>query len=140
MEEKSVGIKGRIEDMGLADIIQVLHNERKSVGIHLGSERGYGSVFMQEGELVHAAYRDVSGKEALARLLGWEDGDFEVDQDEVAPDVTLNEPIEALLLDAMKEIDESRGRGAEYRGYGEDTESAKLISTLLELGILERKG
>ena len=134
-----MSIKGRIEDMGLDDVIQVLHNEKKTVGIHLGSELGYGGVFMKDGEIVHASYRDYMGKEALWQLLGWEDGDFEVDQDEVAPEVTIDDSVEFLLMEAMKQIDEARGGGSEYRGYGEDKESMKLIDRLIESGILEKK-
>ena len=135
-----MGIKGRIEDMGLADIIQVLHNEHKTVGIHLASERGYGGVFLLDGELVHAAYRDIIGKDALWRLLSWDDGDFEVDQDEAAPEISIDEPLESLLLDSMRQIDESGVKSVERKSYDVDTESTKFLNTLLEMGILEKKG
>ncbi|MBI2399669.1 MAG: DUF4388 domain-containing protein [Deltaproteobacteria bacterium] len=37
-----MGVKGRLKDMSLVDIIQIFNAERKTVAVHLGSELGYG--------------------------------------------------------------------------------------------------
>jgi hypothetical protein len=133
-----MSIKGRLKDMSLVDIIQVFNAERRTVGIHLGSDMGYGQVYMREGELVHSSYRDLFGAEALWQLLVWEDGDFEVVQKEAAPAETITDPVEALMLEGMRRIDESRRKGIEPKGYSADTESSGLIEKLLELGIIEK--
>ena len=63
-----VGVKGRLKDMSLVDVVQIFNAERRTVAVHLGSEMGYGRVYLKEGEIVHAAYREFTGVEALYQL------------------------------------------------------------------------
>lgn len=134
-----MGVKGRLKDMGLVDIIQIFNAERKTVGIHLGSEMGYGKVFIKKGNLVHASYREFTGPEAFYMLLAWKDGEFEVEPDAAPPEVTINEPPEALILEGLRRLDEAvRGKGGDTGAYVGDLESIRLINRLLDLGILEK--
>jgi hypothetical protein len=126
-------IEGRIEDMNLVYIVQILHAEKRTVGIHLSSERGFGSVYARDGELVHASYRDLSGIEALWNLFGWEDGDFEVVENESNTKQTISKPFEELMLEGMRNIE-----GESNKVHAIDIESLRLIKRLLELGILEK--
>ncbi len=134
-----MGVKGRLKDMGLVDIIQIFNAERKTVAIHLGSEMGYGKVFIKKGSLVHASYREFTGPEAFYMLLAWKDGEFEVEPDAAPPEVTINEPPEALILEGLRRLDEAaRGKGGDTGAYVGDLESIRLINRLLDLGILEK--
>lgn len=134
-----MGVKGRLKDMGLVDIIQIFNAERKTVAIHLGSEMGYGRVYMQNGNVVHAVHREFTGAEAFYMLLAWKDGEFEVEPDAAIPEKSINESPEGLILEGLRRLDESRGRGMGEGGYiGGDMDSIKLINRLLELGILEK--
>lgn len=134
-----MGVKGRLKDMGLVDIIQIFNAERKTVAIHLGSEMGYGRVYMLNGNIVHAVHREFTGPEAFYMLLAWKDGEFEVEPDATVPERSINESPEGLILEGLRRLDESRGRGVAEGGYiGGDMESIRLINRLLELGILEK--
>lgn len=134
-----MGIKGRLKDMGLIDIFQIFNAERKTVAIHLGSDLGYGRVYMENGKITHAVYRDLNGTDALYQLLAWKDGEFEVEPEATPPVCTITESAEGLILEGLRRIDEAaRGKGAEPRGYVGDRESAMLINRLLELKILEK--
>ncbi|MBI1911794.1 MAG: DUF4388 domain-containing protein [Deltaproteobacteria bacterium] len=134
-----MGVKGRLKDMGLVDIIQIFNAERKTVAIHLGSEMGYGRVYIKNGNIVHASYREFTGPEAFFSLLAWKDGEFEVEPDANPPDKSINQPAEALILEGLRRLDEaSRGKGGEAGEYVGDLESIRLINRLLELGILEK--
>ena len=134
-----MGVKGRLKDMGLVDIIQIFNAERKTVAIHLGSEMGYGRVYIQNGNIVHAVYREFTGAEAFYMLLAWKDGEFEVEPDAPVPEKSINESPEGLILEGLRRLDESRGRGMSEGGYiGGDMDSIKLINRLLDLGILEK--
>lgn len=133
-----MGVKGRLKDMGLIDIIQIFNAERKTVAVHLGSEMGYGRVYIKDGSIIHAAYRDFTGPEAFYQLLSWKDGEFEVEPEAQAPEVTISDPPEALMLEGLRRLDEaSRGKSEGGRYVG-DIESIRLINRLLELGILEK--
>jgi len=133
-----MGVKGRLKDMGLVDIIQIFNAERKTVAVHLGSELGYGRVYIKDGGVVHAAYREFTGPEAFFQLLAWHDGEFEVEPDALSPERTINESPEGLILEGLRRLDEARGKGRETGGNVGDLESIRLMNRLIELGILEK--
>jgi hypothetical protein len=133
-----MGVKGRLKDMSLVDIIQIFNAERKTVAVHLGSELGYGRVFIQDGAIVHAAYREFTGPDAFFQLLAWHDGEFEVEPEAAAPERTINESPEGLILEGLRRLDEARGKGRDAGGNVGDLESIRLMNRLIELGIIEK--
>ena len=133
-----MGVKGRLKDMGLSDVLHILNAERRSVGLHLGSDKGFGQIYLKHGDVVHAAYRDLAGVDAFKELLGWTDGDFDVEPGEPAPEETISpvyEDLNWLIRESVRSLESSPLKGADYTG---DMESAKLFTRLLEMGILER--
>ncbi len=133
-----MGVKGRLKDMSLVDIIQIFATERKTVGIHVGSEMGYGCVYLKNGYIIHATYREFTGPSALFQLLAWKDGEFEVEIDAVTDERTIDKPAEAIILEGLRLLDESRAKGGEKGVYAGDMESIRLINKLLDLGVLEK--
>jgi hypothetical protein len=133
-----MGVKGRLKDMSLVDIIQIFNAERKTVAVHLGSELGYGRVYIKDGAIVHAAYREFTGPDAFFQLLAWHDGEFEVEPDAAAPERTINESPEGLILEGLRRLDEARGKGRDAGGNVGDLESIRLMNRLIELGIIEK--
>ncbi len=133
-----MGVKGRLKDMSLVDVVQIFNAENKTAAIHLGSEMGYARVYICEGRIVHAVYREFTGTDALFQLLGWKDGEFEVEPGALAPEKTIDAPTEALLLEGMRRLDEANVKGESSDSYVGDLESIRLINSLLEQGILEK--
>ncbi|MBE7414907.1 MAG: DUF4388 domain-containing protein [Deltaproteobacteria bacterium] len=133
-----MGVKGRLKDMSLVDIIQIFNAERKTVAIHLGSELGYGRVYLKDGQVVHAVYRDTIGADGFFQLLAWKDGEFEVEPDAVTHDRTINESSEGLILEGLRRLDETRGKDLRAGGNVGDLESIRLMNRLIELEILEK--
>ncbi|MBI5287200.1 MAG: DUF4388 domain-containing protein [Deltaproteobacteria bacterium] len=133
-----MSVRGRLKDMSLVDIIQVFSADRKSMTIHLSSDSGYGRVFMNDGKVVHASYREFSGAEAVYQLLAWKDGEFEVEQGVAPVEQTIADSTQFLMLEGLKRLDELKNQGRETRDHAGDMESIRLVNTLLELGILER--
>ncbi len=134
-----MGVKGRLKDMGLVDIVQIVNAERKTAAIHLGSDLGYGRVYVEDGNIVHATYREFTGTDALYQLLAWKDGEFELAPDTLPPEHTIDAPPEQLLMEGMRRMDESNAEaGADTGNYVGDLESIRLIKSLLEQGILEK--
>lgn len=135
------GIKGRLKDMGLVDIIQVLSMGRKTAAVNIGSEQGAGMIFVEDGNVVHAKFRELSGEDAAYNLLAWKDGEFSVEMD-VKPEArTISANVEHILLEGMKRLDETKQGGFDKErlsGVGEK-ESIQLIKSLIEMGILTKK-
>ena len=134
-----MGVKGRLRDMSLIDVIQIFNAERRTAAIHLGGELGYGTVYMHGGNITHASHRDLKGADAFYQLLAWQDGEFEVETDIEAGERTINEPPDAIILEGLRRLDESsRGKGSQAATYTGDMESIRLINRLIELKILEK--
>ncbi|MBI3399283.1 MAG: DUF4388 domain-containing protein [Deltaproteobacteria bacterium] len=135
------GIKGRLRDVTLVDIIQILHLSRKSGAINMGSEQGTGKVVVENGNVVHAWFKELSGEEAFYNLLLWRDGEFVVEMDVKPQERTISQNVEALLLEGMRRMDEAKkGRLDKGRLFDiKDRESLYLIKRLIELGILNKK-
>lgn len=134
-----MSIKGRLKDMGLVDIIQIFHMQCKTAAIRVGSDRGFGMVYIKDGKVVHASYRDLSGEDAFYHLIGWGDGEFDVETNVASPDTSIDTNVEQLLLEGAKRLDEGRDNTMDMRGTPEeDIESAQLVTNLVEMGILER--
>ena len=135
------GVKGRLKDMSMPDIIQTLYMGRRTAAVNIGSEEGAGKVFVENGNIVHAGFRELSGENALYHLLSWKDGEFEVEMDVKTQEKTISANVEHLLLEGMKRLDEANKGGLDKErlfGVGEK-ESIHLIKRLIELGILKKR-
>ena len=94
---------GILHGLDLIDLLQVLHQSRRSVLIRAAG--GAHGIYMREGEIVHAAAPPLSGRTALRAILGLTSGG--IDSAPLPPcEQTIQMPFEALLLDALRENDE----------------------------------
>jgi len=133
-----VAVRGRLKDMHLVHIINILRIERKTAVVYLSSDRGYGRLYLQEGAIVHASCRNLSGEDAFYHILTWDDGEFEIEPGAPIPAHTIHIDIQNLLLEGIRRMDESSASSQETDGYKDDLESSELVEKLLQAGILER--
>lgn len=103
------GIKGEIKDMGLASLLQSLglSSQEGTVTVINGNQEGY--IAFSQGSLVATRVGRVTGPKALVRLLAWTQGRFEF-YARIDSQIVRDPPVhlEAAVLDAVREIDESR--------------------------------
>lgn len=102
-------IQGPIEEMGLASLLQSFATgaPRGTLTVCRGSEEG--RVTFEGGRLLAARLGAATGAKALARLMQWEEGQFEFHahlDDEERDDPVL--PLEVALLEAARQVDELR--------------------------------
>ncbi len=94
------------------DLMQTLSQSLKSVRIDLqrpGGERAV--VFLDRGQLVHAACGTLRGAEAVYRVIAWEDdGAFAVEPESEFPAPNIGLPLESILMEGCRLLDESRIR------------------------------
>ena len=63
---------------------------------------------MRQGVLVHATCGSATGPEAVYRLIAWQDdGEYVVEPETDFPKTTITEPIEKILMDGCRILDES---------------------------------
>ena len=93
------------------DLVQRLHHGLKSVRIELSrpSTGEEAVLFLDGGRPVHAASGDQVGSEVIYRVMAWrDDGEFTVHAESDIPPPTLREPLEALLMEGRRRLDEGR--------------------------------
>ncbi len=109
-----VGLSGTIEDVPMAELVQLMCATRRTAEVelrHLG--RYLGSMGFAEGRAISAVTVDgVGGVEAFYALAGLEVGAFAVRYNRRATDENLTGDTLFLLLESARRIDEAR-RGAE---------------------------
>ena len=103
------GISGEIEELGMAGLLQSfgVSTHEGTLTVINGSQEGY--IAFSQGALVATRSGKVTGKKALVRLLRWTTGQFEFHS--LIDNQIVREPpehLEGAILDALREIDESR--------------------------------
>jgi hypothetical protein len=105
-------MSGSIEEIPLPDLLQLLSTSRKSgvLSIHRGN--AFGRIYLRKGQIYFATLDDafdIQPRKALFRILTWSGGTFELDPpDDKAVLEELKESTEALLMEGMRQLDETR--------------------------------
>ena len=100
-----------LEAFSFLDLVQRLQHGLKSVRIELSrpSTGEEAVLFLDGGRPVHAASGDQVGPEVIYRVMAWgDDGEFTVHAESDIPPPTLREPLEALLMEGRRRLDEGR--------------------------------
>lgn len=133
-----MAVKGKLSDMSLASLISVNCNEMNQASLLLYREDKEGSIFLTDGNVVHAVLDSFIGKEAVYEMLTWEDGEFELKKNVEPPERTITAGWSSLLLEGMHRIDENaaeledlNGLDKQYEKKEKDEMSAKKRSEVL---------
>jgi CheY-like chemotaxis protein len=104
-------LEGKLAQLGLADLLQLFHMNRKTGAIELtrrgpdGAEER-GLVAVTDGNVVDARCGSVEGEKAFHRLLGWRTGGFAYTRARPGGAARIHTPTRALLLEGMRQLDE----------------------------------
>lgn len=99
-------VSGDLSFTALADIIQLYASRGAVAAIRLRSTRGPklgGVLYVEGGELVHAEVAEFVGVLAVRQALEMRDGRFSVEPGVRAPQRTIHEPLQNVLLQAQPE-------------------------------------
>ena len=108
-------VTGSIAELALPDLLQLFSQSKKSGVLVVRTDHEIGKIFLDKGAVVFAAINDnfdVSPLKSFYRVLTWQQGTFEMQPPE---EREFLEPIElsteALLMEAMRQMDEVRRLG-----------------------------
>jgi pSer/pThr/pTyr-binding forkhead associated (FHA) protein len=114
-QEKRAGgrsaVQGRLEEVPLVDLLQLLSTSKKTGAIVINGYRG-GRVHLRAGKVVSAvidADPTLPPRKALFRMVSWAQGGFEfVPQEGDLPPMPdeISEGTEQLVMEAMHQVDE----------------------------------
>ena len=135
----SEGFQGVLRRVGLSDVIQMECLARNSSILEIYNQHVIGRIYIEDGQLVHAAGGDLVGEQALQKLLSLPGGSFELAQFEAPPQLTLSGPWEFLLMEAARVRDEMAANGPapgievdpQTLTASTDTSAARLEETLI---------
>jgi pSer/pThr/pTyr-binding forkhead associated (FHA) protein len=106
---KTSSMTGKIEEIPLPDLLQLFHTSKKNGVLVITNERE-GKIYLRQGRVYYAVIdenHNLGPQKSFNRIITWEVGDFELrpaDNQEFM--VELDSSTEALLMDALRQLDE----------------------------------
>jgi CheY-like chemotaxis protein len=101
-------IQGRLEELGIADLMQSIEMGQKSCRLTLRRDGETCEMFFKGGQCKHARLGKIEGEDAVYPAVHWTDGDFEIDFNASPTDrTTITRSTTGLLMEAMRLLDEA---------------------------------
>jgi hypothetical protein len=102
-----MSLKGSIESINLADIMQLVSNSKQSGRFVMTKNSGdKGYIYIQRGDIVHAEVEQFLGEDAVFTLISWDKGEFVFEDGDFAVDKSISRSVTSLLMEAARRIDE----------------------------------
>jgi pSer/pThr/pTyr-binding forkhead associated (FHA) protein len=106
-------MSGSLEEVPVPDLLQLFSTSKRTGVLHIRSSLGYGKIHLRNGGVFYASIdddHDLGPMKALCRIVGWEDGQFEFgrQEEEASFVLELEDSTEALLMEALRQLDEFR--------------------------------
>jgi uncharacterized protein YjbI with pentapeptide repeats len=103
---KPSGFSGSIHKTHLSDLVQVASLSRADLLVRVESEGRQGNIHVRSGRVCHAQAGGLAGEAALFEILNWENGSFETLPSSGEVTVSIEKPLEHLLIESMRHRDE----------------------------------
>ncbi len=100
-------IQGRLEEMGIIDLMQSLEMGQKSCQLTVRRSGEQCELFFVNGQCKHARLGPVEGDPVVYQVVTWADGEFEIDFNAISDRTTTTRSTTGLLMEAMRLLDEA---------------------------------
>lgn len=99
-------LTGEINDLSLSELIEVFCNRRKAGCLTVKYPQGTAQFYLKPGAIVHAAFEDLKGVEAVHYALTLPNASFSFQAELEAPEQSIDQPWTSVVLDGLRKIDE----------------------------------
>jgi hypothetical protein len=99
-------LTGEINDLSLSELIEVFCNRRKTGRLTVEYPQGTAQFYLKPGAIVHAAFEDLNGVEAVHYALTLPNASFSFESGVEAPECSIEQPWTSVVLDGLRKIDE----------------------------------
>lgn len=106
-------IQGRLEEMGVAELMQSMDMGQKSCRLTLTRAGESCEMYFASGQCKDAKIGAIEGDEAVFQAITWADGEFEIDFAGTCDRTTTTRSTTGLLMEAMRLIDEANANKVE---------------------------
>ncbi|NOK06224.1 MULTISPECIES: DUF4388 domain-containing protein [Myxococcus] len=107
---KASSMTGKIEEIPLPDLLQLFHTSKKNGVLVVQRSDQEGRIYLRQGRVYYAVIgenHNLGPQKSFNRIITWEEGDFELRPAENQEFmVELDSSTEALLMDALRQLDE----------------------------------
>jgi len=100
------GVEGNLQEVSLVDLLQIFSLNRRTGILTLVHDDEKGTVYLNNGEVISTVHGEINGEKALYRILRWNDGTFHYTPDQFTVSRNIARPIDALLMEGMRQLDE----------------------------------
>jgi len=121
-QQDGSGFAGTLRNIQITDIIQMCCLAGASLSIRVTQDNEQGTIYIEDGEIVHAECGTLAGIEAFFTILGWPSGQFETMESPPTAAPTIKEPCQFLLMEAARQADER-----ELKDEGQESEEEELV-------------
>lgn len=101
-----MALQGSLEDIHLSDLIQLVGVAGKTGRFVLKRDDEIGSVYIDNGNIVHAESGGRKGENAFYYLSTWDRGEFNFEANVKAPEQSIVKSYSNLLMEAARRMDE----------------------------------
>lgn len=102
-------IQGRLEEMSMIDLLQSLEMGQKSCRLLVRKGKDRGELFFAAGQCRDAKIENLTGDDAVFKVVLWTEGEFEIDFNaaNASSATTTTRSTTGLLMEAMRLLDEA---------------------------------
>ena len=102
-------LRGTLESISLTDVVQLLHVNRKTGMLQVGTGKLSGVLYFSQGEVIHAESHSARGEMAAFEILEWVSGQFEFLTTQIQVPTTIRRTVPDMLMDSAR-LQDSRKR------------------------------
>jgi CheY-like chemotaxis protein len=106
-------IQGRLEEMGVTELMQSMEMGQKSCRLTLTHAGERCEMYFAAGQCKDAKVGATEGDEAVFQAVGWTEGEFEIDFAGTTERNTTTRSTTGLLMEAMRLMDEANANKVE---------------------------
>ena len=103
-------IQGRLEEMGVAELMQSLEMGQKSCRLVLRHSGRQAELFFTSGQCSDGRLENLEGDNVVFEAVNWLDGEFEIEFGVTSDRSTTTRSTTGLLMEAMRLMDEANAK------------------------------
>ncbi len=111
-------LRGSLAQMNVIDLLQSLELGRKSCSLTLTANGDRCEMFFTDGQITHAADGQLTGDDAVYKVLTWTNGNFTIDFAARSTEQSITRSTQGLLMEGLRLLDEAN-RDSEGSVLGE---------------------
>ena len=133
------GFAGTLKNIQLNDLIQMCCLSASSLCMRVNKDDRIGTIFIVDGEIIHAACEGLVGEEAFYQILGWQTGSFESIEVSTSPERTIHQNYHFLIMEAARRVDEASLLSNGDSSPDEDADKDRLRVLIVDDSPMMRK-